>query len=442
MKIQYNRFTLAILCILLIYLVFSVSNLTTVFADDKSNGSSIAGVNVNGLDSKEIEKVLNEAVNEWISEDLIVSGGGVELLVDPSKLEFDIPATIAEYRTLTDKSWYAFWESERVVHIPLKVADRGDIQSEISAVATWETDETYNQVMSQASFLMGHEIEATVSNLDIYNNERIALSIREIPTNAFGLDNLVTLLDGTMVNPGEEFSFINTVNESATKANSDAINFVSSLLYDAILQTEFEITERHQGNVIPTNLELGKEVAINIHLNEDLKFRNNTDTVGKIHATVENNSLKVEITSSKKETEVYVSVDKEILSPRIVYRYSKDLPIGYEQVIQEGSEGYRVLVSRTISGNGRTEEQLVSRDYYPPVNQIVLKSSKSPEQTGTNSDPTNTTDPNLEIDMDGDGLPDIEVPNDNYDVESAPEYDKGGNITSFSKGIPLLYIVS
>lgn len=424
LKIQYNRFTLAILCIFVVYLVLSASSLTTVFADDKSNGSTIAGVNVNGLDQKEIEKVLNDAVNEWVSENLVVTGGGVELVIDPSKLEFDIPATITEYQTLTDKAWYAFWESERVIHIPLKVADRGDIQSEISSVATWETDETYNQLISQASFLMSHEVEATVSNLDIYNNERLALSIREIPTNAFGLDTIVSLLDGTMVNPGEEFSFINTINENETKVNSDAINFVSSLLYDATLQTEFEITERHKGSVIPTNIEIGKEASINLHLYEDLKFRNNTEIVGKIHATVEGNTLKVEITSNTKEREVYVSVDKEILSPRIIYRYSKDLPIGHEQLIQEGSEGYRVNVLRTISGNGRTEEQLVSRDYYPPVNRIVLKSSKSPEQSGK----TNTTDPNLEIDMDGDGLPDIEVPNVNYDETTAPQYDKGGNI--------------
>lgn len=442
MKNQYNRFTLPILIIFLVSLVLPVSNLTTVFADDKDNGSTIAGVNVNGLDQKEIENVLNEAINEWLSGDIKVIGGGIDLLIDPSKLEFDIPATIAEYQALTDKSWYAFWESERVVHIPLKVEDRGDIHREISAVATWETDETYNQLMSQASLLKGHEVEAKLSNLDIYNNERLALTISDTPTDAFGLEHVVSLLDGTMVNPGEEFSFINTVSENATKVNGGALNFVSSLLYDAVLQTEYEILERHQGNVIPTNVELGKEATINMYLNEDFKFRNNTDIAGKINASVEGNSLKVEITSYIKESEIYVSVDREILSPRIVYRYSKDLPIGYEQLIQEGSEGYRVLVSRTISENGHTEQQLISRDYYPPVNQIVLKSSKVPEQSGSNSDTTNTTDPNLEIDMDGDGLPDIEVPNEDYDKETAPEYDKGGNITSFSKGFPLLYKVT
>ena len=171
----------------------------------------------------------------------------------------------------------------------------------------------------------------------------LALTIREIPTNAFAPDELVSLLDGMMINPGEEFSFIEAVNENVSKVNSESLNFVSSLLYDAVLQTEFEILERHQGNEIPTSIELGKEASININFKEDFKFLNNTNYVGKIHASIEGNSMKVEITSNTKEKDVFVQVDKEILTPRIIYRYSNDLPIGHEQVIQEGSEGYRVI---------------------------------------------------------------------------------------------------
>jgi len=426
MKIKLKMFTLAVLCLFFIYLVMPWGSSPTVFADDDGNGSTIAGVNVKGLDQKEIEKLLNEAVNEWTSEEIRVTGGGTELLIDPSKLEFDIPSTIKEYQTLTDKAWYAFWESERVVQIPLKVKDRGDIESEVAAVATWDTDETYNQLISQASYLMKHEVEATVNDLEAFNSERLALSIREIPTNAYGVDEIVSKLDGIILNPGDEFSLNNATLENATRVNSETLNYVSSLLYDAVLQTEFEILERHQGYEIPTSIELGKEAYVNSNLNLDFKFLNNTDYAVKIHATVDGNSVKIDITSNTKKNEVSVRVNKEILSPRIIYRYSSDLPVGHQQLIQEGSEGYRVIVYRTISGNGRTEEQKVSRDYYPPVNEIILKSSKTPE-TGTSSQTTNTTDPNLEIDMDGDGLPDIEVPNEDYDESTAPTYDKGGN---------------
>lgn len=424
-------FTLAMLCIFLLYLWLpSKHYFITAFADDAGNGSTIAGVNVNGLDQKEIENVLTDAVDKWTKEDIKVIGGGIEILVDPSKLQFDIQATISEYRTLVDKPWYAFWESERIVHIPLKVSASEEIKNEVAMITAWETDETYNQLISQVSFLMDHVVEAKVKDLTLYDQERLALTIIEIPSNTFAPDQLISTLDGMMINPGEEFSFIEAVNENISRVNSESLTFVASLLYDAVLQTEFEIIERHHSNEIHTAIELGKEASINVPFNEDFKFRNNSDYVGKLHASIDGNAMRLEITSNVKGKEVFVDVDKQILSPRIIYRYSADLPVGYKQLIQEGSVGYRVMVTRTISGNGSREAQQISRDYYPPVNEIILKSSNVPKENVTGTDTPNTpdtNDENMEIDLDGDGLPDVEVPNDDYDEETTPQYDKGGN---------------
>ncbi|MFY3792774.1 VanW family protein [Ureibacillus sp. MALMAid1270] len=422
-----KKYTLVTLCLFLLYLVFPTSDIIRVFADDEGNGSTIAGINVDGLEPNEIENVLNNALTEWLQEEMTVTGGGVELSVDPTKLLFDIPATISEFQTLVKKPWYMFWGSERVVHIPLKVSDNEDIKNEIASVSAWETDETYHQLLSQASFLMDHQVEAKVKNLDIYDSERLALTIRDIPSDAFAPEVLVALLDGKMINPGDVFSFIETVNDGADQVNSQTLNFVSSLLYDVVLQTEFEILERHNGTEIPAFIELGKEATINVNLNEDFKFVNTTDYVGKLKVSMEENSMKVEISSDTKGKEVSVRVEKEVLSPRIIYRYSNDLPVGHEQLLQDGREGYRVIVYRTISGNGLAQEQKVSRDYYPPINEIILKSSKIPPVVeGTNiSESTENNDPNLEIDLDGDGLPDIEVPVKTD--EEPPVYDKAGS---------------
>ncbi|CAM5182982.1 Vancomycin resistance protein YoaR OS=Ureibacillus acetophenoni OX=614649 GN=SAMN05877842_10479 PE=4 SV=1 [Ureibacillus acetophenoni] len=331
-----KMFTLVVLGLFLLYLWLPTTDIMRVFADDKSNGSTIAGVNVEGLDQKEIENVLLEAINTWLQEDITVTGGGIELTIDPSKLQYDIPSTINEFETLSKKPWYAFWESERVIHIPLKLEDNLDIKNEVATVGAWETDETYNQIMSQALFLMDHTVEAKVKDLDIFNTVRLALSIREIPSSAFAPIELVTLLDGKMINPGEEFSFIEAVKDGSDKVNSESLNFVSSLLYEAVLQTEFEILERHNGIAIPASIELGKEAIINTNFNEDLKFINTTDYVGKINVSIEGNSMKLEISSNTKGKDVSVRVDKEILNPRIIYRYSSDLPVGQQQMLQEG----------------------------------------------------------------------------------------------------------
>nr|WP_198044850.1 VanW family protein [Lysinibacillus timonensis] len=445
MNIQIKMFTLVVLSVFLIYLLLPASEMRTAYADDEGNGSTIAGVNVEGLDREEIQNVLTNAIADWTQQDLVVAGGGIELEIDPSTLQFDIEASIDEYETLSYKPWYAFWRTDRMIQVPLKVTGTEELKSEIANVSAWDPEATYNQILSQASFLMGHQVEATVKNVDVYDNERLSLAIEEIPTNAYAPEELVHLLDDVLINPGQQFAFLDTIGESATSVNQESLNFVASLLYSAVLETEFDIIERHSQGQVPSYLELGKDANINIALNEDFKFLNNSENVVKLNVSIEGSRMKVELSSNAKEKEVLVRVDKEILSPRFIYRYSNELPIGHEQVLQDGNEGYRVIVFRTISGNGTIEEEQVSRDYYPPVNEIVLKSSKQPEPTTdgekdgeqtdtddidletdkeTDSNSEVEHDSNMDIDLDGDGLPDIEIPVKN---ETPSTYDKGGN---------------
>ena len=88
---------------------------------------------------------------------------------------------------------------------------------------------------------------------------------------------------------------------------------------------------------------------------------------------------------SKYEITYYVS-DKENVKPRTIYRLSAELPIGQEKVLEEGKDGLRVQVYRKISevNSSFEEDKLISRDFYPPKNKVVLVSSEKPEETTTN----------------------------------------------------------
>ncbi|MER2071734.1 MAG: G5 domain-containing protein, partial [Psychrobacillus sp.] len=115
--------------------------------------------------------------------------------------------------------------------------------------------------------------------------------------------------------------------------------------------------------------------------------------------------------------------------------YSKSLKEGEEELVQEGEPGLRVTVYRTVSDKiGPFEQQVaISKDYYPPKHRIVLTSIET--SVSTDSDPL------TDIDLNGDGLPDIEKtekppsstpgsPN-SEETDELPEgsyYDKAGNI--------------
>jgi len=432
--------------LLIIYLTLQGTVINAASAAESDTGSTIAGIKISGLNEKEMEDVLQQGVNKWITEKIVVNDGEREVLIDPSKFNFDINATIALYENTVDKPWYAFWESDRIVHLPLIITIPEEVTTKITEVSGWDKEKTLNVISIQASYLKEHEIKAVVNDLKI-DNERIALSIESIPTEAMDVEAVAELLNGTILYSNDSFSFIEKVGE--TTANREAKNFVASLLYDAVLHTEFEILERHAQEKMPSYLEPGINASINIQYTEDLQFLNSSTSAVQINATVEGSNLKVEIYSNEKGKDVLVQTNKEEISPRIIIRYSDKLSVGQKQLVQEGQKGVRVVVTRVISESGSRSEEQISRDYYAPTNRIVLVSSKQAvqsttpnttdssnnnnsgapsgnTQTGTNGTDTNT-DPDTQIDLDNNDLPDM-TDNGEEELPEGSYYDKGGNL--------------
>ncbi|MDN4495511.1 VanW family protein [Ureibacillus aquaedulcis] len=454
MPIKIKPILLAVLSVfLVVFLLFQGNILGTALADGPGTGSTIAGVEVSGLDEDEMRAALQEAINHWVSESIVVTDGEHEVLVDPSQFVFDLDSTVTQYQTTVEKPWFAFWESDQVVQLPIHITVPEDLKNTIAVVSSWDAEATLNSITTQASYLKEHEIAAVQNDLTQLENERIALSIVTIPTESIAVSKIAELINETILYPGETFSFISTVGES--HATNEAKDFVASVLYDAVLNTEFQIVERHSQEKIPTYLEPGINARISIQYNEDLQFLNSSTNPVKINATIEGSDLKLEIYSNEKSKEVLVQTHKKEIPPRIINRYSDDLVVGQKQLVQEGEKGLRVVVTRIVSESGSTTEEQISRDYYAPANRIVLISARQPESIGTtdstgttsdntyptdNTDSTGTTnpstapsgienqDPDTQMDLDNNGLPDIPLDEAEENLPEGSYYDKGGNL--------------
>lgn len=437
LKIRKKLSILAALTLVLTYILSPGNYLVQkAYADEEGNSSTIGGIVVDNLSTEDLKAVLNEAIKSWTNEPIILVGGGTNLELDPTTIQYDVDATIATYETLTNKAWYEFWTSKRIVHLPFQVMPSETIKNEIASVAIWDTDQTYELVMTQAAYLRSHEIEATVSDLTSIENERIVLAIEKIPSSAMGINDLTEALNDQLLNPGESYSLLDNLGDRVDMANRDALNFVASMVYSVALQINSEILERSSQKGISPYLEPGIEAAIDRSGNKDLRFVNTMASAIKFKPAVEGENFKVEAYSTMKEQEVTVRVvrDREV-APRIITRYSNKLAIGEQELVQEGTPGLRVSVYRIAADTG--VEELVSKDYYAPTNRIVVKSSRQPVTSSTNSDGSST---NATIDLDGDGLEDYEddsegesgelneLPLDDEDLPEGSYYDKGGNL--------------
>lgn len=352
LKIRRKITVLIALIAIFIYIIspLNVFHKHTVSADEKApTGSTIAGVEVSGLKNEEIQKVVMDAIQSWKGEPVTIYGGGMELSIDANELQYNVDSTIAQYEMLTDKPWYDFWSKEKIVHLPLEVTISEDAMNTIENVSIWDSEETINRLLGQASYLKEHNIEAEVTDLSIIENDRLSLSMEKIPEGALGISYLAQAINETVINPNETFSLLETLDENSEISNKVGLNFLASVLYNSVLQTSFNIIERHSQNEIPNYLEPGIEAAVSELENKDLRFANTTESPALIKASIENEMLKLEMYSSLKESEVTVQVNQdEIIMPRIINRFSTDLPTGQAKIIQEGKNGVRISVYRTI----------------------------------------------------------------------------------------------
>lgn len=438
--IQIASLVIGVVLLIAVFLPNIVLN-TTVFAKGDTKISTIGGVEVTDVKDPAFESSLQAAITEWQATTINVSGGESAITIDSTDLTFDVASAFSQYEAMTEKPWYAIWQKDRVVQIPIPVTVNESAIAQIQAVATWDSEKTLNNVIAQASYLRKHEVEAVVNDTFMPTEERIGFQVADIPAEILGLPDVIPSLNEIILAPNKPVSLLALLGEQAEAVNESGLDFLASILYSTVLQTDYEMIERHSQQELPSYLQQGIEADVNVALAKDLQFVNASDQPGKLKTTIEGNTLKIEIFVPTKAKEITVHVRKDkIVKPRVVYRYSDDVNIGQEQVEQEGRDGVRVEVYRSFVENGATTEQLVSRDYYAPQNRIVTRSSKEPipESTPAQDGSASTADPDLQIDLNGDDLPDTENTTANSDVEAAgPDivygyYDKGGNFIQTS----------
>lgn len=450
-----NVYLIIMLIFCIIWSVNPLVHRSVVKADSENFGSTIGGQEVNSLDREEIINLLNSKIMEWKEQPIKLVANNVDIELLAEWFEFDVEGTVDEFFAQTDKAWFAFWESEPTVHLPLQIVMSPELTALIEGNGHLDTESTLRVIKNQVGMLSFEPIETVALDMSLFQTDRIAFDIEEITINTNSLNDIISALNEQVIGSREIFSINEHMEGINLGASNETINFVASLIYSAVLQTNFEVVERHSQGRIPNYLEPGIEAKIS--KNKDLKFINTNNASASIKISMKGSELLVEIYSVPTETISKYQVSEIEISPRTIYRYSSELKPNEEELVQEGKPGLRVSVYRNISDKaGPFEKQnLISQDYYPPVNRIVLKSSVIPETSITQ-------DHDLAVDMNGDGFADINnnpskitnttqsqdseneqsnpiittSPASEVDSDGLPEgsyYDKAGNIIDGSK---------
>lgn len=218
-------------------------------------------------------------------------------------------------------------------------------------------------------------------------------------------------INGQMVAPGAVFSFNDTVGERTVKSGySEAkvivggkfepglgggVCQVSSTLYNSVLLAGLEIVERHNHNLAITYVPMGLDATVSYGV-QDFQFKNITSSPIYIRAVTNGGELTISTYGNLKD-KVNVKLTNYI-DGTIGYgetrEVSPDLAPGEERVESGGAVGYKSRAYRQfLDGNGNViKEELLSEDYYSPMNRLILVGPSSPATS--NAPSTQTPGPN------------------------------------------------
>ncbi len=256
---------------------------------------------------------------------------------------------------------------------------------------SWSSDNTTIQLSVKADDPMGSAEELSKVK-DVLGTFTTSYKSSGAARSA-NVANGCSLINGTTLYPGEEFSVLDTItpfteangyfpagsylNGIVVESIGGGICQVSTTLYNAVLLAELEVTERHNHSMIVSYVSPSADAAIAESGGKNFKFVNNTEnpiyiegyTTSDKHITF--TVYGVETRSSNRT----VSYESEVLetTPASADEFVMDSSqaLGYVGT-QSAHLGYKAQLWKIVKENGvQTEKEVVNSSTYKMVPKII-----------------------------------------------------------------------
>ncbi len=202
-------------------------------------------------------------------------------------------------------------------------------------------------------------------------------------------------INNKLIMPGQSFSFNEIVGQRTaergyqkapvivgTKVDEDyggGICQVSTTLYNAVIRSGIEATERHP-HTLPSHY-MGPAMDATVDWgNLDYKFTNTLSFPVYIQGFVENNNIYFNVYSNSSLLSKTYNLVNEVyarIEPGVKYKDDPTLPEGQNPVEQYSSVGIKAKAYKDTYENGKLiEHKQVADDFYQPVDEVILRGTK------------------------------------------------------------------
>jgi len=439
----------------IVLILFGILAVLTLFffthyylSDDFKPGASIASIPVAGVNQAEAKNLLNQQLDRinnlpvsfvyQNSEDKT----NLATLIQPVNLDNAVTSAWAEdqsqtwYQTLANlitrrnvnyplplennststdallQKWNAQWavpfrdaalemdKSKGLIVIP------GQVGTKVNAVKTFKILPVQMEAIPNSisgSIVMDQEYpkvdEETLRNMGEITSFTTKYQVSQV-NRTFNLTKATNAINGSIISPGETFSFNHTVGQRTMESGyKDAMVIVggkfvpglgggicqvSSTLYNACLLAGLQIVERSNHNLTVVYVPLGQDATVAYGI-QDFRFKNNATSPIYVRAVAGGGYLTVNIYGDLtfKKKIVISNIIDQTTDFKTVTQVDPTLKAGEQKVEHNGQNGYVVRSFRTYydSNGQKIKTEALGRSKYIPLDKTIL--------TG----PTETTEP-------------------------------------------------
>jgi vancomycin resistance protein YoaR len=213
---------------------------------------------------------------------------------------------------------------------------------------------------------------------------------------------LADALDGTLVAPGEVFSFNETIGQrTAEKGYQEAnaivngklvpqlgggICQIGSTIFNTIFFSGLEVVERHNHSIYISHYPKGRDATVSWG-GPDFRFRNDTDTWVLVATAYTNTSVTVSLYGTDPGYKVTYETGAFTDVKPYPVREIKDatLPKGTKVIDTKGTSGRSVIVTRLVKKDGKVVRTDTFKSVYKATEEVVRVGTKvtAPSTTPT-----------------------------------------------------------
>ena len=372
------------------------------------------------IDNKKFEKLvkkINSNIPDKVEEvsyniegdELIIKTGEAGLSVNKEKLKEDIKLAILrngqEINIELEEKQPDPIDIEKIYANIHKEPQNAYFDNEIREIIYEQDGISFNiedakQVLKEEKEEYRIKLAITKASVTIYNLPMEAfpdlLATHRTPilssdaNRTYNLNLAAELVNGTVVAPGEVFSY-NRIWEAIPESewmlapiytgsgialgSAGGICQLSTTIYNAILYSNLEIVMRSNHMYTVGYEAIGRDAAVSDG-EGDFRFRNSRNMPIKVMSRVENGEVIVEIYGIKEDMDKYeieiYSYQTGTIWYQTTYKNDSSLAPGSQVIERYGANGATSVTYKRTKLNGEIiKEELISEDYYSPMNQII-----------------------------------------------------------------------